>query len=1396
MPATRISWNAETKKALTLYALGFASVLMVYSIHAHIKTLQNAASENGRRRRDKWDSNKKRKLENAIDLRTLALLTQSDNVNLHNSAAKIVLERAMLDEHLPSVIQACRLTETVEYQIKGISALQLLSRTEANKKKLVDAGALDVLVDMLKSVDKDIPEATHRSAAVALCDLIQSHDDRKIHILETGVLDPLKRILTSETLRNNELKYWSLMVLHQVSLSEPFHRPLITNGFVAILAKMARMTFGNTNMPKFCMQSLVRVIASVDPVEARAILTELLDYNIVSLISVCLRSDDVELIYWAAGLMHEFVLKDVAAAEFRQIKGVQSILLALLSADEMYISRVVLRTIKFMAHGQDNFRLEMVRTGLITKIMHCLVSEDDDVKYWAVLCTHEAAGQVEAHADIITANEFPTLLELGTSNKIQATVFVADILSLICCINSNNGRLGTHSEEIVNTLNKLLIWEEPDVQYNAAGALFNMMAMSDDFTSLICDKCLNSFITVILETNRERVQLTCAKALLMLGIRDQTLVTRIILQVIEPLMARFVELCYHATPVFVAGLTLERKFNATKYMAPTLDDTESESGKEELPDYISITPGGYISNASRLDQQLQAVMRPRDAQSNNSGSLAATINRIPNVVNSSSSHEALRAAYDRYTMNNNSENASASQQLVTQAQASNLPQAEITTAYKEKMLGTLNSLRVLMENETMFSRLLSGSIFEGMIVGMQAVERMMDIIAERYSESGEDEDITLAKRQKRKQSSNVTGDAFRDFDTGTPKGSRRESDCFKHTAVHTTLLPDTVQSFVDSLVHLAVLPAINVWAFRYNMCSSSPNIDYEAAKEKVNTLLEIVGGLTNVAGNTSTTLKTPEPMYRQGSSDVDTDDNDASKENEQTQSQPKLQHLTASFQLHRECGKDPEVLAPSSNFKASAGIPKLRKSIIPYGTRALLGLRSLVRYKPVRNYLELELGFISIMINLYQECRSMSESVILCLGIMLLSDPTYAMETKNLQLLAPFIWKNVFVSLSQTYTHSFYSQSILTYCRELSSFYCRRTWNCNDEKFQIQNRQSKTYVYLEKEEHSKLCILDIENWLEVRNDSWTFETLRATHGTPVITEASTDKLFAFEVEPCTDGLIQVGWASQDAQFDPEGGMGVGDDDHSYAFDGCRAQKWHGRWSDERSSYGQEWNAGDVITCLLDLDAGKLSYYRNGADMGVAFEGVPSDRSWFPAVSVSTSQGCKLYFGSNHDPLRYAPEGYKGMATLTNSSASLILPPPHIKIPTPINVGSRNSSRASSCVESSTQSSVIQGAIDEAIAIASPDVSIDRLGDDDILSASSSVNNEGNVEPNLIPIDRVPPWEETPYNVRQYFSAQNNEPELEIFSETQEDIIPSLYFEVEIGLQRISELDFNDDDTKW
>jgi hypothetical protein len=102
----------------------------------------------------------------------------------------------------------------------------------------LEAGALSVLVDALKCTDPDMKEITQRYVAVAICDLIQGSgkvymkkkfinlrlkcapiDINKYCILELGVLDPIKRILTSDEIRNNELKYWTLMILYQISLS-------------------------------------------------------------------------------------------------------------------------------------------------------------------------------------------------------------------------------------------------------------------------------------------------------------------------------------------------------------------------------------------------------------------------------------------------------------------------------------------------------------------------------------------------------------------------------------------------------------------------------------------------------------------------------------------------------------------------------------------------------------------------------------------------------------------------------------------------------------------------------------------------------------------------------------------------------------------------------------------------------------------------------------------------------------------------------------------------------------------------------------------------------------------------------------------------------------------------
>lgn len=73
---------------------------------------------------------------------------------------------------------------------------------------------------------------------------------------------------------------------------------------------------------------------------------------------------------------------------------------------------------------------------------------------------------------------------------------------------------------------------------------------------------------------------------------------------------------------------------------------------------------------------------------------------------------------------------------------------------------------------------------------------------------------------------------------------------------------------------------------------------------------------------------------------------------------------------------------------------------------------------------------------------------------------------------------------------------------------------------------------------------------EIHNYSWTFESIRATHHTPFVGK------YVYEVEILSSDIIQIGWALRIANFDPENGNGVGDDQFSYSIDGCRGKKWH------------------------------------------------------------------------------------------------------------------------------------------------------------------------------------------------------------------------------------------------
>lgn len=48
-------------------------------------------------------------------------------------------------------------------------------------------------------------------------------------------------------------------------------------------------------------------------------------------------------------------------------------------------------------------------------------------------------------------------------------------------------------------------------------------------------------------------------------------------------------------------------------------------------------------------------------------------------------------------------------------------------------------------------------------------------------------------------------------------------------------------------------------------------------------------------------------------------------------------------------------------------------------------------------------------------------------------------------------------------------------------------------------------------------------------------------------------------------------------------------------------------------------AGDIVTVVLDLAQGQISYLVNDEDFGVAFEGVDTSKTYFPAISMVTKQ---------------------------------------------------------------------------------------------------------------------------------------------------------------------------------
>jgi len=166
--------------------------------------------------------------------------------------------------------------------------------------------------------------------------------------------------------------------------------------------------------------------------------------------------------------------------------------------------------------------------------------------------------------------------------------------------------------------------------------------------------------------------------------------------------------------------------------------------------------------------------------------------------------------------------------------------------------------------------------------------------------------------------------------------------------------------------------------------------------------------------------------------------------------------------------------------------------------------------------------------------------------------------------------------------------------------------------------------------------------LELSSDLFSASNTTSTSGYQSVRATlpvSSSGVQFYEAILCSDGCMQIGWATKECIFKDTNAHGVGDYVNSIGFDGKFCKIWNGGYTmiDDMPA----WKTGDVVGCLIDVPKRHFVFYLNGKQYDPSAYGLNvlfSDQPYYPAASLNRLQ--QILFNFGQQPFLFPPINYE------------------------------------------------------------------------------------------------------------------------------------------------------------